>query len=62
MIWYTIRWSEFLSVCSPSWITNLSEEAIRSDIIDSNCFFSNNWSITLVVVVNADDVVARLTC
>jgi hypothetical protein len=51
---------EFLSVCSPSCVTNLSEEAIRSD--DSNCFFSGNWSIVLVVVVNADDDVAPLTC
>ena len=39
IIWYTIRLSEFLSVCSPSWVTNLSEGAIRSDAIDSNCFF-----------------------
>ena len=61
IIWYTIRSSEFLSVCSPSCVTNLSEEAIRSDAIDSNCFFSINWSIAFVVVVNGDVVVA-LAC
>jgi hypothetical protein len=54
-----------LSVCTPSCVTNISEELTKLDAIDSNLSFSNDWPIAvplvIVVVEAGDHVVIALT-
>ncbi len=45
----TIRLWEFLSACSPSCVTNTSDEPIRSKANELNCFLIVNLSIVFAL-------------
>jgi len=50
---------------SPSCVTNLSEEEIKLDAIDCNCFFVNTWPVVPTIDDDDDDdddVFTTLVC
>ena len=45
----SIRFCEFLSTFSPSCITNVSDDLMMSEAIESNSFFIPNWLIIIAL-------------